>query len=255
MTPVAAAIVVGVVVVAPPFDRLADSSFAWHMVQHLVLFYLVALLLLAARPFDLYARLAGKRATAALVRMTRPLHVIALPQVALVVFIATLWGTHFSALYELALEHPAIHFAEHFLYLAAGVVFWLPVMAPPPLRPLSYPARLLYLAVALPQGALLGMVLASARQPLYAHYASVEGSRALADQANAAAVMWIAGGSVVFCALLLVLAAWAHRDGDYARSSSITQKPDASSSIAKPRSSSRPSKFSRRTHSPSRLVK
>lgn len=209
----AGALAIAAAAVAPPMDRLADDSFAWHMLQHLLLIYPVALLLLLARPFDLYARIAGKPATAWLVRAVRPLHAFAWPPVALAIFVGTLWATHFSPLYELALEHPSVHALEHLLYLAAGCIFWLPVVAPPPLRPLPHPARLLYLIVALPQGALLGMVLASARQPLYAHYAVLAGSHAaLADQGNAAAVMWIAGGLVIFAALLVTLAAWAHRE-------------------------------------------
>jgi cytochrome c oxidase assembly factor CtaG len=186
------------------------------MVQHIALFYLVTLLLVLARPFNLFARITGKRATAIFVRATRPLHVLAFPPVAFVIFVATLWATHFSPLYELALNASWAHVAEHSLYLASGVVFWLPVVAPAPLRPLGYPARLLYLIVALPQGALLAMVIASAREPLYSHYAAVAGSRAaaLADQGDAAAAMWILGGLVLLGAFLLTLAAWARREAD-----------------------------------------
>ncbi len=133
--------------------------------------------------------------------------------------------------------------------------FWLPVIAPPPLRPWSYPARLLYLAVALPQGALLGMALTSAREPLYPHYVAITGSyaAALADQRNAAAIMWIAGGLVVFARCCL---RWAHGPVASASSrqpekrllslcSSITLNPVASKSTAKPRCRSLPSTFSR----------
>jgi putative membrane protein len=210
----AAAVITGVAALAPPFDRLADASFAWHMLQHLILIYVVALLVVAARPLDFYAKFARKRATEAFVRATRPLHVLASPAIALAFFVATLWGTHFSALYELALEHPWVHAGEHLLYLAAGVVFWLPVIAPPPLRAASYPVRAFYLALALPQGALVAMVIESARSPLYPRYAAAAGSVAvaLADQRNAAAVMWIAGGLTIFAAFLLTIAAWARRE-------------------------------------------
>jgi cytochrome c oxidase assembly factor CtaG len=209
----AGAFAIGCAAVAAPIDRLADDSFAWHMLQHLVLVYPVALLVVLARPLDLYARVAGKAAIPPLVGALRPLHALASPAVALVIFIAVLWATHLSPLYELALERPWVHALEHLLYLAAGCIFWLPVIAPPPLRPLPYPARLLYLMVALPQGALLGMVITSARRPLYAHYAAQAGSHAaLLDQSNAAAVMWIAGGLVIFAALLTTLAFWARRE-------------------------------------------
>ncbi len=199
--------------IASPLDGLADRSFAWHMVQHLMLVYVVALLLVAARPFELFAALAGKRTTAAFVRGLHGARWTASAPVALASFLAILWGTHFSGLYELSLEHAWAHAGEHLLYLAAGIAFWLPVLAPPPLRPIPYPARALYLALALPQGAFLGMVIAGARAPLYPHYVAIGGfSSALADQRDAGAVMWIAGGAVILAAFLATFAAWAHRE-------------------------------------------
>jgi len=71
----------------------------------------------------------------------------------------------------------------------------------------------LYLFLALPQGALLALAIGSARAPLYAHYAALmPPAVALADQANGAAVMWIAGGFIVFVAFLSTFAAWAARE-------------------------------------------
>jgi putative membrane protein len=212
----AIAVIAGAAAVAPPLDHLADRSFAWHMLQHLLLMYLAALLFLLARPFEIFAAFAGKSTKARLVRATRPLHVLAAPPVTLMFFVATLWLTHFSALYERSLENAWAHAGEHLLYVVAGVAFWLPVLASPPLRPVSFPARLLYLAVALPQGALLGMAILSAPTPLYPHYAIAAGSisGALSDQRNAAALMWIGGGIVVLGAFLLTLASWARRESD-----------------------------------------
>lgn len=196
-------------------DRLADTSFAWHMVQHLLLLYAIPLLVLLARPFEWFARWAGKARTASFVRSTRFLHVLCTAPVALVVYIAVLWLAHFSGLYELALEHPWAHIAEHALFLLTGTLFWIPVVAPPPIRPPSFVTRLLYLVVALPQGAFLGAALTSSRVPLYPYYVAALGSaKALTDQQNAGAVMWIAGGLVVFIALLATLGAWAMREND-----------------------------------------
>jgi putative membrane protein len=209
----AAALVTGLAL-SPWLDRLADDSFAWHMVQHLLLLYPVALLLLAARPFELFAALAGKRAVAGAVRAMRPFERLAAPWLTLPVFVAVLWVTHFSQLYEFALDNRWVHAGEHAVYLAAGVAFWLPVVAPPPLRPSGHAVRVLYLIVALPQCALLGMALFSAPAPLYAHYLSSAPSpaQALTDQHNASALMWIAGGLTVLVAMLVTIGAWARRE-------------------------------------------
>jgi len=209
-----AAIAAGIAAISPPLDALADRSFAWHMVQHLILLYAVSLLLVLSRPFDLISPLLEKKLTATLVRALRPLHAAVSAPVALAFYVATLWLTHFSGVYEASLRNGAAHVVEHALYLCAGIALWLPVLAPAPLRPLPYPARLLYLVVALPQGALVSMAIFSARLPLYPHYVTAQRSAgaALQDQHAAAAVMWIVGGFVLFVALLATLGTWARHE-------------------------------------------
>jgi len=210
---VAAAVLASAIVLSPAFDHRADSSFAWHMVQHLVLLFIVPFFMLVAKPFDAFRALAGKRTTAAFVKHTRALHVFAHPVAAFAVFTGYLWFMHFSPLYEAALEHPPIHLAEHAMLVIAGTLFWLPVLAPPPLPAPPFPVRLFYLLLALPQGALLGFALGAARAPLYPHYAALMSEKAaLADQSNGAAVMWIGGGLLVFAAFIGTFALWARRE-------------------------------------------
>lgn len=210
---VAAAVACGILAIFGPLEALADRSFAWHMAQHLVLLIAIPLLVLWSKPFPHVRRLLGDGRTIVLLRATRPLHVVAFPPVALAIFLATLWGTHFSHLYEAALDTTALHAAEHALYLFAGCVFWLPVLTVAPLRPNAYPVRLLYLIVALPQGALLAIALGAARTPLYPHYAHLmSAAEAVADQQNAAAVMWISGGLAIFIAMLATMGTWAARE-------------------------------------------
>lgn len=209
----ATATICTIAVLTPSFDALSDRSFAWHMVQHLVLLFIVPLCVLLADPFHTVLSLAGKRRTAALVRVTDPLRALASPAIALVLFIATLWVTHFSPLYEASLQNEATHVFEHMLYVVAGTIFWLPVIAPPPVRPPAFPVRMLYLILAMPQGALVATAIDSARSPLYPHYAAVLGTAgAIADQNNAAAVMWMCGGMIMLAALLITAAVWARRE-------------------------------------------
>lgn len=210
---IAAAVACTCVVVAPPLDRLADESLAWHMVQHLAMVYAVPVAFLLADPFGWWVRTAGKQTVRRTAQLAAPLQAVAHPAVAFVAFVGVLWFVHFSRLYEAALENAAVHAAEHVLFVLAGVLFWLPLIAPPPVKPVSFPARLLYCVVLLPQGALVAMAIGAAREPLYAHYASLLGTAgAVADQRDAAAVMWIAGGLVGLGAFLGTLAAWAKRE-------------------------------------------
>ncbi|MDQ2866695.1 MAG: cytochrome c oxidase assembly protein [Candidatus Eremiobacteraeota bacterium] len=215
-----AACVVACAVFCAPFVALTDVSFAWHMVQHLAVLFVLPLLLLLAEPFSWFGAVAGKRLTAIAVRAGKRLTIFASPPVALAAFIAVLWWSHFSGLYEGALDHLWIHAIEHSLFFAAGIIFWLPVLAPAPMRALAFPARLLYLLIALPQGALLSAAIASAHAPLYAHYAyGTTTAAAMADQNAAASVMWIGGGAIVLAAFLGTLGVWAKRERSHAISS------------------------------------
>ncbi|HKU66694.1 MAG TPA: cytochrome c oxidase assembly protein [Candidatus Baltobacteraceae bacterium] len=201
------------VVLLAPIEPLADRSFAWHMTQHvalmlvgppLVLLGAPLLLLVAATPQRTAQRITG-------FAQSRAGRALFAPLTGWVLFIAVLWTSHFSPLYEAALENPAIHVAEHALYVFAATLFWASIVqvgyTP---RPLPYPARMLYLFLAIPQGAFLGLALYAARQVLYPHYLRGHSvALALADQQNGGAVMWIAGGFLLFVAFMCTAGAWA----------------------------------------------
>lgn len=211
--------IAGLVVVAgmltPPFDALADGSFAWHMVQHLAVMLVGVPLLLLGLYDAPWHRLMNKPAIAASAVLFQHwmLRALLWPPIGWAAMIAVLWYAHFSWLYAAALEHPAVHLFEHALFLMAAVLFWLPIVGNAAAPALNYPARLLYLFLALPQGALLAIALLAERTALYAPYvAKLGAARALVDQQNGAAVMWIGGGGTMFAALMIVAAAWAARE-------------------------------------------
>jgi putative membrane protein len=198
---------------AGPIDARADASLAWHMVQHLALVSLAAPLLLLGAPHRLaLAALPAKPATAlAHALASAPVRVLTHPVFAWLQFALVLYGTHFSPVYQAALENDTVHAAEHALYLTSAIVFWNPLLAvaPAPHAP-AHPARILSLFLALPMSAFLGFAFYVTQHVLYAHYAGR--ADALADQQNAGAVMWIAGGSPLFIALLWCVADWGARE-------------------------------------------
>ena len=200
---------------SPQMDVPAERSFAVHMLQHLLILLVAPVLVLLSHPFAEAPRLFGKAQSARITRWLRSVAFMSYPPFSLSAFVAVLWLTHFSPLYNAALESEPVHICEHVIYFAAGLIFWLPVVPQPPFRPISHPARLLYLLIAMPQGALLSMALGSARRPLYPHYAlHAPLSRALLDQQAAAAVMWISGGMLLFAAFLMLLGRWARREAE-----------------------------------------
>jgi putative membrane protein len=198
----AAAFLIGLValgVALVGLDAAADRTLVAHMAQHLVLVFVAAPLLVLGSPLALALRTAGVRA-----RHLLRAPALAHPLVGWCALPAAMAVTHFTGLYELALLHPAVHVAEHALYLGAAALFWRPVLGadPVPHRP-GFAGRLLYLMLAAGPLAVVGVAMASSTHPWYAAYA---GPGALADQRDAGALMWVGGGLAL--AAITMAVAW-----------------------------------------------
>jgi putative membrane protein len=195
-------------------ERYDTTLFSVHMVQHLLLMLVAAPLLALSAPITQLLRVASPAWRRRIVGLLHsgPLSALAHPVVAWLTFTLVLWISHFSPLFDAALENPLIHDAEHTVFLAAGLLFWWPVVAADPApRRLGYPVRALYLLLQMPPSSFLGMLITFANGPLYPHYATLGspyGIDALADQQTAGGIMWLAGDVVFIVAILLVVAAW-----------------------------------------------
>ena len=133
---------------SPALDERADAALSWHMVQHLVVLNIAAPLLLLGAPLRLaLAALPPRGATQlAVVFRSTPIRALTHPAIAWLSFAAVLYGSHFSPLYNLALENPPLHVLEHTLYLGAALLFWTPLLAVAP-APHAPPHTLRLLAV------------------------------------------------------------------------------------------------------------
>jgi putative copper resistance protein D len=143
--------------------------------------------------------------------------VLSHPVVAFGLFAVVQYVSHFTGFYNIALEREWVHALEHLLFLLTGVLFWWPVIGlDPSPRKLSYPARALYVVLAMPLEAFLGVAILSANHVLYSHYATLAapwgGAAALRDQGDAGSIMWIVGELVNLVAVLCVAAAWFRHD-------------------------------------------
>ena len=200
------------------------TLFSVHMVQHVLLTFVAAPLIALSGPVTLLLRAAtpdARRRWILPVLHSRVLRVAAFPVVSWLVFAAVMWASHFSPLFDAALEDPLAYDLEHVLFLGTALLFWWPVVAvdPAPWR-MPYPARALYVFLQMPQNTFLAVVLLGATSVLYPHYASTGrtfGSTPLADQGTAAGIMWIVGDVVFLVAILAIIAAWMRaeaRDAD-----------------------------------------
>jgi putative copper resistance protein D len=204
-----------VVALASPIEAYDTTLFSVHMVQHLLLMLVAAPLLALSAPVTQLLRAASPSARQ---RWLLPvLHspiveAIGHPVVAWLTFTLVMWLSHFSPLFDLALENRGIHELEHAVYLAAALLFWWPaVAADPARRRLPYAVRVLYLLLQLPVNSFLGMAILFAAAPLYPHYATLGtpyGINPLADQELAGGIMWLAGDIVFIAAILAVVASW-----------------------------------------------
>ncbi|HEX2056902.1 MAG TPA: cytochrome c oxidase assembly protein [Actinomycetota bacterium] len=203
-----------VLVAASGPPAVYEGSLFWvHMVQHLLLTLVAAPLLAFSSPVVLALRAATPRRRARLVRLVHARRVRALmhPLVGWTVFGAVMWGTHFSGLYDAALEDDLVHGLEHALYLGAALLFWAPVAGAAPAARPARPARVAYLLAAIPVQSFLGLAVYSAHAPLYDHYATLTrtwGPKAADDQKLAGAVMWIGGDVALLAWTGVAAAAW-----------------------------------------------
>jgi putative copper resistance protein D len=198
-----------------PIEFYDTTLFSVHMVQHLLLTFVAAPLLVLAAPITLLLRVATPEARKRWilpVLNSRAVKVIGHPLVAWGLFAGVMWFTHFSPLFDAALDDYALHRLEHALFLGSAMLFWWPVIGadPSPYR-MGYPARLLYVALGMPLSSFLGLVIFSARTVLYEHYETLArdwGMTPLQDQAWAGGIMWAGGDFFFVLALVLLVAAW-----------------------------------------------
>ena len=193
--------------------------FSAHGAQHVLLGMVAPVLLALGAPVTLALQASSRPTQTALLRLVRsgPLALLTSPVVAWVLFGATLFGLYFTPLFELSLRNGLVHAAVHAHFLVAGCLFcWAAVGVDPVAHRLPHGARLLFVLVAVPFHAVLGLALTSSADLLaggfYADVGRTWGASALADQRTGAGVLWGAGELFGLVLAGVVLAQWARHD-------------------------------------------
>ncbi len=190
-----------------------DRLLSVHMVQHMALLMLAPLLLLGGQPVMLTLRASSRSARRRLARLLARLRPWTGAMPCLVVFYAVVLLTHLPGFYGATMHDPGLHEAEHAMYLVAGLLLWWPILDgdPAPARRLGGLGRLGYVLGAMPPMAIVGAYLnrhATLVYPAYAAPSKALGVSALTDQANAGALMWVAGNvTMVAVGLWVTIAA------------------------------------------------
>jgi putative membrane protein len=198
------ALVVTVVAMEGPVDRLAPKLLWVHMLQHVLLMGVAAPLIVLGAPWMSVWRpvpLGARRRLAKTVARSSflaPVRLIARalgrPAPAWIAFNVDLLAWHIPSAYNLTLRSEPVHVLEHLTFLLFGVLVWAQMIDSPPLRSrLGLSARVSYCVAAMVPGWVLSLVLAFATHPLYSAYADLSsrpgGISALVDQQLAGGVM------------------------------------------------------------------
>lgn len=202
-----------------PLGAYDTTLFSWHMAQHVLLVMVAPPLLLLGGPVTVALRASSqswRRHVLQPILESRALHLLTRPVFTWTAFAAVMWATHFSGLFDRALESGRIHELEHALFLGSALLFWWPVLGiDPGPRRLSYPARALYLFLAMPQNTFLSLAIFSAATVRYPHYATLArswGPDPLSDQHTAGGIMWVAGDLLFLAGLIVMMVMWARHE-------------------------------------------
>jgi len=208
---------IGILVFAliSPFAAYDTDLFALHMWQHILLISFAAPFLVLSTPLTLALRAANPRVRREVllpILHSRVVRAITFPVIAWVGLSFAMWGSHFSPIYNLSLENTWFHRVEHVWYLSAALLFWWQVIGvdPTPWR-MSYPVRILYLFLQMPQNSFLALSFYNSEHIIYKHYDALVrtwGPNPLLDQELAGITMWVGGDLIFLGALALVIVQW-----------------------------------------------
>jgi putative membrane protein len=198
---------VGLIALVSPLDKLGDEYlFSAHMIQHLLLMFVIAPLWLVGTPGWLIDLMIP-------VRLLKFVGWFMRSGTAFAVFVSVMTIWHVPALYTLALHNDGVHIFEHLTFMGAALIGWWPVLAADNsfASPLSPPARLLYLfLLAIPMTA-LAAILTFSSTPLYSLYVQaphIFGLGVMDDQRLGGLLMWLPTHMVLLLIASITFQQW-----------------------------------------------
>jgi putative membrane protein len=185
--------------------------FSAHMVQHLLLAFVVAPLLVMATPGWMLRPALSWKLIGPIARwLTQPIHCFA-------IFNIVIAAWHLPTMYNLAMRYHPVHIAQHLMFLVAAVLMWWPILSPLAELPrLSYPLQMLYLFLMSIPMSIISVYIAYATSVLYPAYATaprIWGISPMEDQMIGGLIMWIPGGLFFFAIISVIFFRWQQRDG------------------------------------------
>jgi len=211
--------VIGLMSTWPVHDIAEESLFTAHMLEHMLIGYVVPPLLLNGMSRWLADATLGNR------RVVPWLRPLAHPVVGFFAFNITIVAIHWPRAIEIQNTSEGLHFAAHVAMFVAGILMWLPVYSPTPhIRRLGAPMQMLYLFL----NTIIPTVPASfitfsstALYPVYGDGPARWGLTLISDQTIAGLVMKLGGG---FYLIAIILSIWVRYNRDERRWDAIERE-------------------------------
>jgi len=197
-----------------PLGHIAGELVFVHMIQHLVIGDIAALLIVIGLSRSLLQPMLA-------LKFFDRLRVLTLPMIALPLWIVNLFVWHIPALYDATVTNELVHALQHTCFISFGILMWMPIVGPLPVPSwFGGGAQVGYTAIARLAGAGLGNILMWSGTVLYPAYAAGEahwGISPLSDQGTAGVIMMTEGALVTLGVLAWTLLRWAARDTEKQR--------------------------------------
>ena len=191
----------------PMHDISEEYLYSVHMIQHLLITFVVPPLLWAAMP-EWLARLmlSGDGSVGVWVRR------LARPVVAGVLFNFMVAVSHIPWVVNTSVENGALHYFVHLLLMGSAMVMWLPVCGPIPELRMGAPGKMIYLFLMSVVPTVPGAFLTFAQGAVYSvydHDVRLWGIGVRADQQAAGLIMKLVGGMYLWGWIGVLFFRWA----------------------------------------------
>ena len=197
-----------------PLAHLGGELVMAHMVQHLLIGDIAALLIVMGLTRSVLQPVMALKAFDRLRFLT-------LPMIALPLWIANLYIWHIPALYDGTVTNEWLHALQHACFITFGILMWMPIAGPLPVPSwFGGGAQVGYTITARLASAGLGNILMWSGVALYAAYEPGQAYwniSPITDQGTAGVIMMVEGGLVTLGVLAWSLLRWAARDTEKQR--------------------------------------
>lgn len=186
-----------------PIHQIGEEYlYSAHMLQHMMLSYLMPPLVLLATPEWLLRVLVGNG------RLYRAVCFAARPVIAGVAFNIIVMVTHIPGVVNASTTNGALHYAVHLLVVLSAILMWMPVVGPFRELHMGYAGKMIYLFLMSVVPTVPAAWLTFAEGAVYSHYGDqpvrVWGLSVTHDQQLAGAIMKLAGGMYLWAIVIFM---------------------------------------------------